>query len=70
MLTAFLFPLAVVGIWAVVFVTALLVFRKGMHERDAETAEYIKDEDESTTDAGWKALTPLTPGPHSSTPLT
>lgn len=61
MFAGLLFPLAVVGIWALVFVISLLLFRLGMRERDDETAKFIKEEEESVQDAGWTFLTPLSP---------
>lgn len=61
MFAGLLFPLAVVGIWALVFVISLLLFRLGMHERDNETEKYVQDEEERVHDAGWKFLTPLSP---------
>lgn len=61
MFAGILFPLAVTGIWALVFVISLLLFRLGMRERDAETAQLIEDEDESIRESGWAPLSPLKP---------
>jgi hypothetical protein len=61
MFAGLLFPLAVVGIWALVFVVSLLLFRLGMRERDAETAKLVQEEQESVQNAGWTFLTPLSP---------
>lgn len=58
MLTAFLWPLAVVAVWVIIFWLAFFLSRKGVRERDSETRKLAEAEDEAIKESGWKPLHP------------
>jgi hypothetical protein len=56
MLAAFLWPLAVVIGWGIIFGFSVFFSRLGMRERDDETKKQIEDEAKTESESGWTPL--------------
>lgn len=52
----FLFSFGVVIIWGIVFGVSIYFTRKGMRERDSETQQDIREEEQAEAEAGWRPL--------------
>lgn len=56
MLSAFLWPFAVVVGWGVVFAFSVFFSRIGMRERDEETRRQVTEEAKAESESGWTPL--------------